>query len=176
MMTMARPVNMPVFNLTTKLAALIGLALLSGCGAADRAEATQKGVELAACKQQFDHQHMVNRTNCTAAVIEAHMHLVRYPDLQRLILANDAVVAAKVDSGQITYAEGTMLHAQLSTQVAAEEERRNAVRAEANAATIQASAALLAAQPQPVVYQPPVYQPHNISCARFGNITNCNEQ
>lgn len=160
----------------TILSATAAVALsLAGCAAQRQEEArvaVSKAVE--ECRAPYPpNTHFLDRANCEAPTRRwAAQKTGVAPDMVDLFLAKRAMISSRVDSGQITREQGNVEIASMNVEI-------NQMIAQRNQANAMAMAAILAAMPQPQVYQAPqpyampVRAPVTTNCMRMGLSVNC---
>jgi hypothetical protein len=165
-----------------KLIVLALMAVLGGCGIAQRAALEERfetaQTEMAAAKAECDQRYPPPRkgqqaawATCMNTAERPILAFVPYPDLVELKFANRLAMAAKMDRGAITYEDALLESARLNSQVVSEYERRvtasRAVSAQESAAAAQGVAASAAAS---AAYKASL----GVTCTRLGNTTTCN--
>jgi len=105
--------------------------VLAGCGIAvqqQRAALKQQAHAAAEeCKSRFpdDVANLKDRYECTNSAMKTALATYKYPDLLNVYMTYRIVIAERVQSGQLTLAEGKSLIAQKWSEIIAEEQQRN---------------------------------------------------
>jgi hypothetical protein len=152
------------------IAATVLSLSLAGCGIARRQELQERNARLKAesaaatqaCNERFPKgqvKTVVVRIQCLNDAFAILRPMMPYPDLMDLNMATRVAIAERIQSGQVTMAQGNEEMMRKQSEIVSEEQRRllanRAVRAQENIA----DASLQAAGPH--------------SCTQIGNTVNC---
>jgi hypothetical protein len=134
---------------------------LASCGLARMQErkeqmaaaVAQKDARMVSCKEQFpdETKNFVQRYKCKHEAANIVRPFANYPDLFDQLWARGGVLAEQLDARKITRAEADAQLAQISSDIVAEEQRRNLANRSVGAQESMAAASWAGAYSTPVV-------------------------